>query len=117
MFNFNRRTSTRASLPTWFSHPGFVFRIRHALLSKYNPLVDEVELINANPSYAHIRRKNGSQSTVSLRDLAPITDSNNEALQEHLFEINIRHNDIQKVDSQKNNNEVVLNEDIALDNL
>ena len=77
----------------------------------------EVELIEANPSYAHIQHKNSSQSTVSLRDLAPITDSTNETLQEHLDEINIRHNDMQTVDSQKNNNDVVLNEDIALDNL
>ena len=76
--------------------------------------MDEVELIEANRSYAHIRHQNGSQSTVSLRDLASITDSNNETLQKHLDEINIRHNDIQTVDSQKNNNDVVLNEDIAL---
>ena len=76
--------------------------------------MDELELIEANPSYVHIRHKNGSQSTVSLRDLASITDSNNETLQKHLDEINIRHNDIQTVDSQKNNNDVVLNEDIAL---
>ena len=41
---------------------------------------------------------------VSLLDLAPITDSNNETLQEHLDEINISHNDLQTVellDSQK----------------
>ena len=35
------------------------------------PLVDEVELIEANPQYAHIRYQNGRESTVSLRDLAP----------------------------------------------
>ena len=55
--------------------------------------MDEVELIEANPLYAHIRHKNGSQSTISLQVLAPIIESNNEALQEHLDEINIRHND------------------------
>ena len=66
---------------------------RHVWLSKYDPLVDEVELIEANPSYAHIQHKNGSQSTVSLWDLAPITDSNNEYLYKHLHEINISHND------------------------
>ena len=79
--------------------------------------MDEVELIEANPSYAHIRYKSGSQSTVSLRDLAAITDSNKETLQEHLDKINIRHNDMQTVDSQKNNDDVVLNKDIALGNL
>ena len=52
---------------------------------------------------------------VSLLDLAPITDSNNETLQEHLDEINIRHNDmatVELLDSQTNNNDVILNEDI-----
>ena len=52
---------------------------------------------------------------VSLLDLAPITDSNNETLQEHLDEINISHNDmatVELLDSQTNNNDVILNEDI-----
>ena len=55
---------------------------------------------------------------VSLLDLAPITDSNNETLQEHLDEIHISHNDmatVELLDSQTNNNDVILNEDI--DNL
>ena len=39
--------------------------------SKYEPLVDEVELIEANPQYAHIRLADGKESTVSIRDLAP----------------------------------------------
>ena len=52
---------------------------------------------------------------VSLLDLAPITDSNNETLQEHLDEINISHYDMATVEllgSQTNNNDVILNEDI-----
>ena len=68
----------------YLSHPGPVFLKRYVRLSKYDSLVDEVELIEAKPSYAHIQHKNDSQSTVSLRDLAPITDSNNDTLQEHL---------------------------------
>ena len=39
---------------------------------KYEPLVDEVELLHANPNYAHIRHSDGRESTVSARDLAPI---------------------------------------------
>ena len=105
------------SFPMWLSHPGLVFLKRHVRLSKYDPLVDQVKLIEANPSCAHIQHKNGLQSTVSLQDLVPITDSNNETLQEHLDEINITHNEMQavefKLDSQKNNNEVVLNEVIS----
>ena len=73
MFNFKRRTSTGTSLPTWVSHPGPAFLKRHVRLSKYDTPVDEVELIEANPSYAYIRHKSGS-----LRNLAPITDSDND---------------------------------------
>ena len=35
--------------------------------------MDEAELIEANPQYAHVRLSNGRESTVSLRDLAPYT--------------------------------------------
>ena len=36
-----------------------------------DPLVDEVELTNVNPAYAHIRYQDGRESTVSLKDLSP----------------------------------------------
>ncbi|CAM1325735.1 Uncharacterised protein at_DN2519 [Pycnogonum litorale] len=42
--------------------------LRH---SKYDPSVEEVELISSGPSYANIRTSAGKESTVSLRDLAP----------------------------------------------
>ena len=42
--------------------------VRH---SKSDPLVDEVELTNVNPAYAHIRYQDGRESTVSLKDLSP----------------------------------------------
>lgn len=44
---------------------------RNVRNSKYDPLVDEVELVEANPHYAHIRHSDGRVSTVSLKDLAP----------------------------------------------
>ena len=39
--------------------------------SKYNPLVEEVELLECNPQYASIRYKDGRESTVSIKQLAP----------------------------------------------
>ena len=50
MFNFKWYTSTGTSLPTWLSHSGPVFLKRPVQLSKYDPLVDEVELIKDNSS-------------------------------------------------------------------
>lgn len=72
MFSFQRRTSSGMALPSWLTVPGPVFLKRHARSSKYDALVDEVELIDANPNYAHIKHSDGTESTVSLRDLAPL---------------------------------------------
>ena len=70
-FAFQRRSSTGNSLPAWLSNPGKVLHKRHVRQSKYEPLVEEVDLIEANPNYAYIRYADGRESTVSLRDLAP----------------------------------------------
>ncbi|XP_042232861.1 uncharacterized protein LOC121873374 [Homarus americanus] len=50
---------------------GPVFLRRFVRSSKGDPLVDEVELLEANPTYAHIKYPDGRESSVSLRDLAP----------------------------------------------
>ena len=70
-FNFQRRTSSGTSLPTWLTNPGPVLLRRFNRTSKYDPLVQKVELIEANPQYAFIKYPDGRESTVSLRDLAP----------------------------------------------
>ena len=44
---------------------------RHARSSKYDPYVDEVDLIEANPLYAHVKFRNGREDTVALKNLAP----------------------------------------------
>ena len=43
--------------------------VRH---SKYDPLVDVEDLVEAGPQYAHIRYPNGRVSTVSVKDSAPL---------------------------------------------
>ena len=40
-------------------------------LHKNDDLVDKVELINANPSYANIRYSDGRETSVSISDLSP----------------------------------------------
>ena len=41
--------------------------------SKFDPLVEEVEVLHANPQYVHVRLPSGIESTVSIRDLAPVS--------------------------------------------
>ncbi|XP_066906426.1 uncharacterized protein [Halyomorpha halys] len=69
-FVHQRRTANGVTLPSWFA-PGPVFAKRNVKHSKYEDSVEEVELLEANPQYALIRRKDGSETTVSLRQLAP----------------------------------------------
>ena len=52
-FAFNRKSSNGSSLPNWLLHPGPVLLRRHIRNLKSDPLVDEVELLESNPSYAH----------------------------------------------------------------
>ena len=71
MFQHTRRSTSGNSLPSWLLTPGPVYMKRNVRSSKFEPLVDEVELLSANPQYAHVRLQNGRETTVSLRQLAP----------------------------------------------
>ena len=44
--------------------------------SKYDQSVLEVDLIDANPQFAHIQYPDGRESTVSIKHLAPLTPHN-----------------------------------------
>ncbi|GFR62564.1 Pro-Pol polyprotein [Elysia marginata] len=72
MFLYSRRSMNGKSLPSWLLSPGPVYLKRHVRALKYDPIVDEVELIEANSQYAHVRLSDGRESTVSLRHLAPV---------------------------------------------
>jgi len=69
-FSFPRKSSQGVSLPSWLS-PGSVLLRKFVRSNKQDDLVEEVELTHVNPTYAHIRYKDGRESTVSLSDLAP----------------------------------------------
>ena len=69
--NFSRRTSTGSSIPSWLAEPGPVYAKRHVRHSKFDPLVEKVDVLQANPHYAHIRYPDGRETTVSTKHLAP----------------------------------------------
>ena len=71
MFSFARRSTNGLAVPSWLLTPGIVLLKRHARSSKYDPYVDEVDLIEANPLYAHVKFRNGREDTVALKHLAP----------------------------------------------
>eukprot|EP00794_Sanderia_malayensis_P010659 gene10659-11787_t len=53
------------------AEPGAVLLKRHVRTNKTEPLVDEVELLQANPHYAFVRYSDGRETTVSTKHLAP----------------------------------------------
>ena len=57
LFRFDRRSPNGKSLAAWLSRPGPVFLRNHVRSSKYDDVVEEVELLEANPMYANVRRK------------------------------------------------------------
>ena len=69
--NYQCHSTSGNAVSTWPSTPGTILLRQHYRQSKYDPLVEEVELLDANPEYAHVKFANGRESTVSLQDLAP----------------------------------------------
>ena len=72
LFSFARRTMTGHSLPSWVTTNGKALVKTHVRSSKYDPWVEECEILHATPTYAQIRTAKGKEQTVSLRDLAPL---------------------------------------------
>ena len=68
---FNCCSTLGIFVPSWLSSPGSVLLKHHVRTSKYNPLVDKVELIQASLTHARLRWQNGREVTVSLRDASP----------------------------------------------
>ena len=74
MFKFNRRSMTGVSMPAWLLKEGPVY-LRKFIRNKSDPLCERVYLLDANPSYAHVRLSNGNETTVSTSDLAPVPEN------------------------------------------
>jgi transposase InsO family protein len=79
-FNFNRKSTIGASVPSWLLEAKSVLIKRHVRPNKNDPLVDRAEVIQVNPNYAVVRLKSGRETSVSLRDIAPCCDAEEEKL-------------------------------------
>lgn len=75
MFMHPIRSFNGTSMPTWLANNGPVLMKRFVRNSKYDPLVEEVELLEANHQYAHVRLPDGRETTVSTRSLAPVGEN------------------------------------------
>ena len=71
LFTYNRKSTNGCTLPVWLTQSGPVL-LRRFVRDKNDPLVDKVELLDVNDSYAYVCFPNGREDTVSVRGLAPI---------------------------------------------
>lgn len=71
LFNYVRKSTTGSSLPSWLLEPGKILIERNVRFSKYDPYVDEGDLVEANPQYALVKFSDGRETTVSTKQLAP----------------------------------------------
>ncbi|GFT30801.1 retrovirus-related Pol polyprotein from transposon gypsy [Trichonephila clavipes] len=71
VFSHPRRSHNGCSIPTWLTKPGPVLMKNQMRANKYEPIVQEVELIEANPDYVRVKLGDGRETTVSIRHLAP----------------------------------------------
>ncbi|XP_045526419.1 uncharacterized protein LOC123715455 [Pieris brassicae] len=72
MFRHPRRSTNGTSVPSWLTNSGQVLMKKFNRTNKYQPLVEEVELIHSNPDFSYIRFPDGRETTVSNRHLAPL---------------------------------------------
>ena len=78
LFTFPRRAMTGTAMPTWLLSQGTKVLLRRFVRDKSDPLCDVVEILDANPTYARVRREDGRETTVSTSDLAPYPNITNE---------------------------------------
>ena len=67
---FPRKSMIGKSLPSWLIQSETVL-LRRFVRSKSDPFVEEVELLEVNPSFAKVRFPDGRESNVSTSDIAP----------------------------------------------
>ena len=76
IFTYPRKTSTGINLPTWLqAQPKQVLVKNQTRTSKMEPLVVRADLLHLNPNSAQVRLPSGTETTVSLREIAPCPDS------------------------------------------
>ena len=95
----------RGSVPSWLITPGPVLLKRHVRTSKDDTLVAEVELLQANSQYAHIRYADDRETTVSIHYLVPLPEET------HIHNVLPAH-DVQE-DSGSTHGDELLHEDIG----
>ncbi|KRX75500.1 Pro-Pol polyprotein [Trichinella sp. T6] len=81
---FSRRSTSGRSIPAWLLDSKSALLKKHVRNSKTDPLVEEVLLLEVNPTNAYVRFPDGQGSSVSTRHLAPAGSSDAEEAQQEV---------------------------------
>ncbi|KRX73852.1 Retrovirus-related Pol polyprotein from transposon 17.6 [Trichinella sp. T6] len=81
---FSRRSTSGRSIPACLLDSKCALLKKHVRNSKTDPLVEEVRLLEVNPTYAYVRFPDGRESSVSTRHLAPAGSSDAEEAQQEV---------------------------------
>ena len=71
IFKFPRKSTSGSSVPSWLLSDAKALMKKHVRRSKFDPLVEEVEILDVNPNTSHVRTSEGRELTVSNKHLAP----------------------------------------------
>ena len=71
MFLHARRFVSGQTIPSWLK-PG-PMDAKKRVHNKLHPMVDEAELLQVNPNYAHVRMQDGRETSLSVTDISPRT--------------------------------------------
>ena len=66
------RTISGASLPTWLMQEPDSVYVKQHVRNKYDPLVYEIQPVQANPNHGRVQYPRGLKNVVLIRDIAPI---------------------------------------------
>ena len=81
-FNFDRQSQSGKSSPAWLATPGPILLQKFVKTHKNDDLVEEVQLVKANSTYASIRYADERERTVSISDLAPCPKNSQQTIPE-----------------------------------
>ena len=106
-------------MSSWLMQPGTVLMKRNVRRSKYEPLVDEVGLVEVNPHYAHVKFPDEKEATVSMKQLAPTgstTDSQTPSIEMSTSEVltNVKEEQVTSHEDSANDNDTLTVEEIPL---
>ena len=110
MFNFQRKSTSGKGIPTWLK-AGPVYVKDHTRRSKNDPPVTTATLLHANPEYAHVRLPSGTETTVSVRDIARHPSTMDDFPEERVVPSNSEVDNVEILNTEEQTTDPIQSED------